>query len=57
MKPMAAISKGPPQIYRRDIDVVEEVLTVSGYRWEWITIVPIKNLSKIASCPFKFACE
>ena len=28
---MPAISKGPPQNYRRVIDVVEEVLTVSGY--------------------------
>ena len=46
MKPMAAITKGPPQIYRRVIDVVEEILTGSGYRWEWITIAPIKIFDK-----------
>ena len=46
MKPMAAITKGPPQIYRRVIDVVEEILTVSGYRWEWITIAPIQIFEK-----------
>ena len=42
---MAAITKGL-QIYRRVIDVVEEILTVSGYRWEWITIAPIKIFEK-----------
>lgn len=42
---MLAISKGPPQIYR-DVDVVEEVLTVLGYRLEWITIVLIKIFQK-----------
>ena len=46
MKPMLAMSKEPPQIYRRVIDVVEEVLIVLGYRWEWITIVPIKIFQK-----------
>ena len=46
MKPMAAISKEPPQICRGVIDAVEEVLTVSDYGWEWITIVPIKIFQK-----------
>ena len=38
MKPMTAITKGPPQIYRRVINVVEEVLTV---------LTRLKNICKI----------
>ena len=54
---MAAISKGPLQIYRRVIDVVEEILTVSGYRLEWMTIVPIKIFQKWDLFPIKFSGE
>ena len=57
MKPMAAISKEPLQIYRRVIDVVEEILTVSGYRLEWMTIVPIKIFRKWDLFPIKFSGE
>ena len=34
MKPMAAISKGSPQMYMGVTDEVEDVRTVPGYRWK-----------------------
>lgn len=43
MKSMAAISEELPQVYSGLINVVEEV---SGFRWEWITIVLIKIFKK-----------
>ena len=48
MKPMAAISKGLPRIYRGVIDMVEKVRIVSGYRWELMhKHCPNKNLQSI----------
>ena len=57
MKPMAAILVRPPQIYCGVADIVEEVLTVSGYCWDKINISRIENYQHWPPFSLKFACE